>query len=325
VRRRALIGIASIGFAWSVAPHSLAQRSGKMPVIGLLDGGERTAWWAGFRQQMRDLGYVEGTSVAYEARFARGQTRQLPALAQELIRKDVAIIVTASSAASVAAKAETDRIPIVIGSGADHVSLGLVASLARPGGNVTGMSSVASELTAKRLELLREVLPKMSRLAVLWQADNVGSRPAIRDLESATRSAKVSLRNLGVRKPEEIAPAVGSAVQDGVEALFVILAPLTYGERGRIGELALKHKLPAVHGSIEMLEPGGLVSYGVNYIDLFRRAAVYVDRILKGARPAALPIEQPTKFETGVNLKTAKALGISIPGTVLVRADRVIK
>lgn len=323
-RRRALVGIAVLGVGLSTSLESRAQRPAKTPVIGLLDGGERLAWWTAFRQQMHELGYVDGKSVAYEGRFAKGKLEQLPSMAQELVRLEVALIVTSSSAAAQAASRATDKIPIVTASTADHVSIGLAASLARPGGNVTGVSSIASELTAKRLELLQEILPKMSRLAVLWQSDNLGSRTAVRDLERACRSAKVSLQNVGVKKAEEIAGAFSAATRERADAIFVILAPLTYGERQRIGELALKHNLPSMHGGAEFAAAGGLVSYGASYPDLFRRAAVYADKILKGAKPGELPIEEPTRFEMVLNLKTAKALNIRLPSAVLLRADRVI-
>ncbi len=320
-RRGALIALAAtIGFA--LEAH--AQGPDKSPVIGTLDGGERLSWWNAFKRQMHDLGYVEGKNIVYEARYAKGRLDQLPSLAQELVRRDVAVIVTSSSAAAQAASHATSKIPIVTASTSDHVSIGLAASLARPGGNVTGVSSVASELTAKRLELLREILPKLSRLAVLWHSENVGSHTTMRDLQAACRSAKVALLNVGIKKPEEITGAFLTAARDRAEAVFVVLAPLTYAERQRIAELAIKHHLPSMHGGAEFVSAGGLVSYGASYPDLFRRAAAYVDKILKGAKPADLPIEEPTKFELLVNLKTAKALGVTVPQSVMLRADRVI-
>ena len=324
-RWQALLGILSLGVGLASAHNASAQSSGKVPVIGLLDAGERLEWWAAFRQEFRKLGYVEGKNVAFEARFAGGKLERLPVLAQELVRLDVAVIVTSGTAAALEAKRATGKIPIVMATGTDQVSMGLVVSLARPGGNVTGVSSIATELTGKRLELLREVLPRMSRLAVLWHTENIPSATAIRDLEAAARSSKVALQNLGVKTMKEIAGAFSAAAQERAEAVFVIATPSFFSERQRIAELALKHRLPTMHGPSEYVEAGGLISFAPSYSDLFRRAAVYVDKILKGAKPGDLPIEEPTKFELVINLKTAKALGLSIPKAVLLRADRVIE
>ncbi|MEK6246477.1 MAG: ABC transporter substrate-binding protein [Pseudomonadota bacterium] len=324
-RRQALLGILGLGMGVASARNASAQRAAKAPVIGLLDAGARMEWWGAFQQRLRELGYVDGQNVAFEARFASGKAEQLPALAQELVRLNVAAIVTSGTVAALDAKRATGKIPIVMATGADHVSLGLAVSLARPGGNVTGMSSIHSELTGKRLELLREVLPKMTRLAVLWHLGYIGSVPAIRDLEAAARSSRVALQNLGVSSAKDFADAFSAATRERAEAVFVVNSPLPYQERQRIAELALKHRLPSMHGPSEYVEAGGLLSYGPSYPDLFRRAAVYVDKILKGAKPGDLPIEQPTKFELVVNLKTAKALGVTIPQAVLLRADRVIE
>ena len=324
-RRQALFGILGFSMGLASARDASAQRVVKTPVIGLLDAGERLEWWAAFRQQLRELGYVEGQNIAFEARFAGGKLEQLRALAQVLVRLNVAVIVTGGSAASLEAKRATGKIPIVMATGADQVSLGLVVSLARPGGNVTGMSSITSELTGKRLELLREVLPRMTRLAVLWHSDNIASAPAIRDLEAAARSSRVALQNLGVSTAKDFAGAFSAATQERAEAVFVVAGPSFFAERQRIAGLALKHRLPTMHGPSEYVEAGGLLSFAPSYPDLFRRAAVYVDKILKGAKPGDLPIEQPTKFELVINLKTAKALGVAIPQAVLLRADRVIE
>ena len=323
-RRQALSVIAGVSLGLSAALQARAQRGSKVPVIGLLDGGERLAWWAAFRKQMHELGYVEGKSIAFESRFAKGKLENLAALAQDLVRLDVAVIVTGSTAAALAAKRTTNTIPIVMGNGSDHVSLGLVASLARPGGNVTGMSSVSSDLGGERLEVLREIVPRMSRFAALWQRDNVGSAATIRDLQTAARASKLLFTNAGFSKPEELDSAFAAATRDRADAIIVVIAPLVYAERQRIADLALKHRLPSLSTTSEFVTAGLLVSYGTSYTDLFRKAAVYVDRILRGARPGELPIEQPTKFELFINLKTAKALGIAIPQPVLMRADRVI-
>jgi putative ABC transport system substrate-binding protein len=291
----------------------------------MLDAGERLHWWTAFQQQLRELGYVEGRNVAFEARFASKKPEQLPALAKELVRLNVAVIVTGGTAAALEAKRATNTIPIVMATGSDHVSLGLVVSLARPGRNITGLSSISTELTAKRLDLLREVLPKMTRLAVLWHSDNIGSAPAIRDLETAARSSRVALQNLGVSTAGELADAFSAATREHADAIFVVAGPFTFPWRQTIADLALKHRLPSMHGPVEYVEAGGLISYAPSYSALFRRAAVYVDKILKGAKPGDLPIEQPTKFELAINLKTAKALGLTIPKSLLLRADQVIE
>jgi len=299
-RRQALLGVLGLSMGLLAAPELGAQPAARAPVIGLLDAGERLEWWAAFRQQLRELGYIDGQNVAFEARYAGGKPEQLPALARELVRRNVAVIVTSGTAAALDARRATVKIPIVMATGADHESLGFV-SLARPGGNVTGMSSISLALTGKRLELLREVLPKMSRLAVLWHADNIGSAPIIRELETAARSSRITLQNFGVRTANELAGAFSAATRERAEAVFVVAGPFTFPERQRIAELALKHRLPSMHGPSEYVEAGGLLSYAPSYADLFRRAAVYVDKILKGAKPGDLPIEQPTRFELVIN------------------------
>ena len=319
-RREALFGIVGLGLGIA---H--AQPASKAPVIGLLDAGKRLEWWAAFRDQLQKLGYVEGQNVAFQARYGGGNPEKLPALAQELARLNVAVIVTAGEGASVEARRASRTIPIVTATGTDPVSLGLAVSLARPGRNVTGVSSISSDLTGKRLALIREVLPKMTRLAVVWHSDNLGSATAMRHLGVSAASAKIALQNLGVNSADELPEAFSAAARERADAVFVVAAPMTYPERKRMADLALKHRLPTIHGPSEYVDAGGLISYAASYPDLFRRAATYVDKILKGTKPGDLPIEEPTKFELVVNMKTAKALGITIPKAVLVRADRVIE
>lgn len=310
-----------MGAEWSNAQAPLA----KNHVIGLLDAGERLEWWAAFRQRMHELGYIDGRNLVVETRYARGDVARLSPLAQELVRLKVGAIVTSGRVATEAAMRATRTIPIVTATGDDPALTGMVASLGRPGGNVTGVTSISRELNGKRLELLREILPKLSRLAVVWHRDNSPSALSVKEIEAAARSAKVVLHVTGVKTANDIAGAFAAMTHERMQAVFVIASPMLYSERQRIGELALKHHLPSMSGVSDYADAGGLVSYGPNYPELFRRAAVYVDKIFKGARPGELPIEQPTHVSLVVNLKTARALGLTIPPVVLLRAERVIE
>ncbi|HUN68231.1 MAG TPA: ABC transporter substrate-binding protein, partial [Burkholderiales bacterium] len=287
--------------------------------MGLLDAGKRLWWWKAFTQKMRELGYVEGKSVRYETRYGEGYLDRLSSLARDLVQRQVAVIVTAATAATQAAKDATSLIPIVSVTGAGHVSMGFAESLAKPGGNVTGLTSLSADLTFKRVELLRELFPRLSRLAVLWQTNNSGSTSTYRDLEHATELFKIKLQNVGIRKKEELPNALATAAKARAEAVYVISGPLTVDERVQIAALALQHHLPSIYSGSDAVEIGAFISYGVHYADLFVRAATYVDRILKGAKPGDLPIEQPTRFELVLNMKTAKALGITIPQSILLR------
>jgi len=282
-------------------------------------------WWAAFRERLRDLGYVEGRNVAFEPRYARGNFDRLPGLAEDLVRLKVTAIVTSGRVATQAAMRATSAIPIVTATGDDPVNAGLVASLGRPGGNVTGVTSLGTGLIGKRFEVLAEVIPKLSRLAVLWDMNNPTAPPALRELEAVAQPAKVNVQRMGVKSGEEIADAFAAMTRERAQAVFVISDPMLYSERRRLAELALKHRLPSIHSAPDYVEAGGLFSYGPSYSDLFRRAAVYVDKILKGATPGELPIEQPTHVALVVNLQTAKALGVRIPPPILLRAERVIE
>jgi len=324
-RRRALFTLLAFGLGLTRARESSAQPTRKAPVIGLLDTGRREEWWTAFRQQLRELGYVEGQNVAFETRFAGGKLEQLPALAEDLLRLKVAVIVTAGTAAARVAKTATNTTPIVFATGSDWVGAGHVASLAHPGGNMTGVTSISSGLASKRLEILREVVPKLSRLAALWHKDNPGSDASLRELEGTARSSKVALQVLGIKTPDEISGAFSAMTRERAQAVFAISGPLFFAERGTIADLAIKRRLPSIHSTPEYVQAGGLLSYGPSYVDLFRRAAIYVDKILKGANPADLPIEQPTRLELDINLKTARAIGLTIPRLLLLRADRVIE
>jgi putative ABC transport system substrate-binding protein len=322
-RRRVLSGAAAFALTLLQGTGLSAQTSGKK-TIGLLDAGERVEWWDAFRQQLRDLGYVDGRNVRFEQRYAKGKFEALPALTQELVQLKVAVIVTSGSAAAVAAEHATRKIPIVMASGGDQVGRGLASSLARPGGNVTGVASFSSDLMAKRFELLREVAPKSSRLAALWHTENP-SMASVRELDASAARARVALQSFGFRDAAELTDAFSAMTRERIDAVVVINSPLVYIERKRIAELAQKHKLPAIYGSSEYADAGGLLAYGPSYMDLFRRAALYVDKILKGANPGDLPIEQPTTFELVINANTARALGVAIPPSVLARASRVIQ
>jgi putative ABC transport system substrate-binding protein len=317
--------MAAVAVAALEAGAPRAQAAPGVVIIGLLDGGERLEWWNAFRQQMHELGYVEGRNVRFEPRYAKGKLDALEALAKDLVRLKVAVIVTGGSAAAVASRKVTRTVPIVSASGGDPVSLGLAGTLARPGGNVTGMSSLNADLMTKRFELLKEVVPGSSRMAVLWHAENASSNASVRDLSAAAARARLPFQSFGIRTADEIAGAFAAMNRERVDSLIVVNSPHIYAERRWVAELAVKHKLPTMCGAAEYAEAGGLLSYAASYPALYRRAAVYVDKILKGANPGELPIEQPSTFELVVNAKTARAIGLAMPASVLARADRVIQ
>jgi putative ABC transport system substrate-binding protein len=306
-----------------------AQETGKVYRIGLLDHSApdptRLGWWQSFKSGLRDLGYVEGQNVVFEPRWAREDASRLPTLTAELLRVNVHVIVTAGTATTAAAGQVTRTTPIVQASGSDLADLGVVASLARPGGNVTGVTSQASELSGKRIELLKELIPHVSRVAIMWDRENPGSASGLRDTRGPATSIGVTLRDVGVRAPRDFEAAFSAIAKERVAAVIVLPSAAFFPERRRIADLAAARRLPTVVGAREYAEAGGLMSYGTDFPDLFRRAARYVDKILKGAKPADLPIEQPTKFELVINLKTAKALGLTIPPSLLLRADQVIE
>ena len=306
-----------------------AQPAGKVYRIGLLDYSTsdpgRQAWWNAFLQRMRELGYVEGQNVSFQPRWGQGDQARVRKLAAELVGLKVDLIVTGGQSAAIAAKKATSTIPIVMATGSDPVALGLVASLRQPGGNVTGMTSINSELTAKRLDLLRNLAPRVSRIAILWDETDAGSRLGEQEAEAAAKTAGLTIHSVPVSSTAGLEATFATVVRARAGALMVVSTSRLFSYRKRIAELALKHRLPTVVGVREYVEAGSLASYGTDYPDLFRRAAVYVDKILKGAKPADLPIEQPTKFELVINLKTAKALGLTIPPSLLGRADEVIQ
>ena len=295
----------------------------KIARIGILAGGSRTAdvllvdtFW----QRMRALGYVEGRNAIGEYRFAEGSLERLPGLAAELVRLNVDVIVAPGSGA-MAAKNATNTIPIVITAG-DPLALGLVASLAHPGGNVTGLSGFASELGGKQLALLKEAFPKISRVAVLWWRENA---LVMEDVKAAARPLGVTLQLLELRDASDVDGALAAVKRESTQALIVVRNPLTVTHAAKIADFAAANRLPAMYGDREFIRPGGLMSYGVSIPELWGRAAVYVDKILKGAAPATIPVERPTKFELVINLKAAKAAGLSIAPAVLARADEVVQ
>jgi putative tryptophan/tyrosine transport system substrate-binding protein len=311
-------------FAFSVAP----QQPTKVPRIGFLGATYRSTNAArieAFRQGLRELGYVEGKNIVIEYRWAEGKTERLPDLAAELVRLKVDIIVTAGPAVTRPAKEASSTIPIVMSFDNDPVGSGFVASLARPGGNITGLSALFPELSGKRLELLKEVVPLLSRMAVFGTSTQPGTAQALRETELAAEAFGVQLQHLEVRDPKDIETAFQAARKGRADAVLVLSSPVIFSQRTQIADLALKNRLPVIFPQSEYLEDGGLMSYAPNYADLFRRAATYVDKILKGAKPADLPVEQPKKFEFIINLKTAKQIGLTIPPNVLARADKVIK
>jgi putative ABC transport system substrate-binding protein len=304
-----------------------AQQRSKVPRIGILTpaAGASTPLWEAFRQGLRDLGYVEGKNIALEYRFAAGQNERLPELAAELVHLKVDMIVTNSGAAAQAARDATETIPIVMTAGGDPVRLGVVASLAQPGGNLTGLSIMTQELDGKRLELLKEALPHVSRVAVLWNAGNPVRPDAFREIEATARVLGLQLHSLAVRHPDELDSAFAAMTREGAEALITLGDAVLWNQRARVVALAAQHRLPAVFDAREFADAGGLMAYGPHVPDSYRRAAYFVDKILKGAKPADLPVEQPTKFELVINLMTAKALGITMPPSLLLLADEVIQ
>ncbi len=305
-----------------------AQQPENIPRIGYLEAVSPSISAVrseAFRQGLRKLGYVEGKNIVTEYRYAEGKRDRLPALAAELVRLKVDVIVTAGASATRAAKKATSTIPIVMAQDSDPVGKGIVASLARPGGNITGLSTLAPEISGKQLELLKEIVPKLSRVAVLGTSTRPGNAQTLREVELAAGAFKVEVRYLDVLDPKKIETAFGAARKERVDAVLVLAGRILISHRTQVVELAVKSRLPAIYPFPRYVEAGGLMTYGVSRQDLFRRAATYVDKILKGAKPGDLPVEQPKEFKLIINLKTAKQLGITIPPSILYRADKVIK
>jgi len=305
-----------------------AQQPEKIPRVGFLAQVSSSAISArleAFRQGLRELGYVEGKNILIEYRYADGKLDRLTGLAGELVGLKVGIIVTAGPTATRAAKETTSAIPVVMGFDNDPVGSGFVASLARPGGNITGLSSVAPEMSGKRLELLKEVLPRLARVAMIGNSREPGNAPTLRETELAAKALGLQLEEFDVHDPQDIQPAFREASKRRAEAVLVLQSPIANSKRVQFVELATKNRLVAIYPLPEFVDAGGLMSYAPRFTDLFRRAAYYVDKILKGMKPADLPVEQPTKFEFIINLNAAKQIDLTVPPNVLVRADRVIR
>ena len=312
----------------STVPFVGAQQPKTVPRIGylsVLSPSSDSSRIEAFRQGMRELGYVEGQSMAIDSRYAEGKLERLPDLAGELVRLKVDVIVVGGSTATRATKNVTKLIPVVMAHGSDPVELGFVASLARPGGNITGLTHLAPELGGKRLELLKEITAQLARVAVLTDPGTQGHGPQIKELEVAARALGLQLRPAEVRKPNDFESAFSAMTRGRADALIGLQQPTLDRLRARIVDLAAKNRLPAMYSNSEYVEAGGLMSYAADIVAMFRRAATYVDKILKGTKPADIPVEQPTKFELVINLKTAKQIGLTIPPNVLARADKVIK
>jgi len=328
ISRRAFVGVLAGGFF--VAPLTAgAQQAGRLPRIGYLGASSPTLEpeiLEAFRQGLRDLGYVEGQSIAIEYRWAEGHEDRLPELATELVGLKVDVIVTTGTPGTLAAKRATQTIPIVMTATGDPLRSGLVTSLARPGGNVTGFSTLRSELEGKRLDLFKQTFPRFSRVAMLWDSANPSTKFYLQHIEAAARASHVTLQPaVAVRRVEDLDRAFAAIARGHADALFVVSGRSLLAERGRIVEFAAKSRLPAIYPYREYVETGGLMSYSANYPDLYRGAALYVDKILKGAKPADLPVQQSARFDLAINLKTAKALGPTIPPSLLARADQVIE
>jgi putative ABC transport system substrate-binding protein len=329
IQNRKWGGIVAIGVAFAMCGAvAEAQQPTRVPRIGYLTNSPFSAESArheAFRQGLRDLGYVERENIVIEWRSAEGKVERQGELAAELVRLKVDVIVTSGQTMTRAAKEATSTIPIVMAQDPDPVGNGFVASLARPGRNITGLSNLAPEISGKQLELLKEIVPKLSRVAVLGNSNEPGNPKTLKEIELAAGAFGVQLQVLDVLRPKEHETAFRAATKAHADAIVVLASSIHADYRAQIANLALKSRLPAIYYSQLFVELGGLMSYGTNFIDLSRRTATYVDKILKGAKPAELPVEQPTKFELVINLNAAKQIGLTTPPNVLARADKVIK
>jgi len=328
MKRAAVPSIVVAVVSLAIAVLAQAQQPKKIPRIGFLSAVSASSIsprTEAFRQGLRELGYVEGQSIVVEYRWAEGKFDRLPDLAAELVRLKVDVILSGGPTATRPAKEATVTIPIVMAFDDDPVGSGFVASLARPGGNITGLSTLAPEISGKQLELLKEIVPRLSRVAVFGTSTRSGNAQALREIELAAGTLGVQLQYLEVLGAKDIEALFRAASKGRADAVLALASPTLLLQRTQIADLAVKNRLPAIYDRAEFVEDGGLMTYSVSITDLFRRAATYVDKILKGAKPADLPVEQPTKFEFIVNLKAAKQIGLTIPPNVLARADKVIR
>jgi putative ABC transport system substrate-binding protein len=328
MKRAAVSSILAAVVLLAVGVIAEAQQPKKVFRIGVLAGGSASSDSArieALRQGLRELGYVEGKNIVIEYEYAAGKTDRLSELAAALLRLKVEVIVTAGPAATRAAKQATTTIPIVMAQDSDPVGSGFVTSLARPGGSITGLSRLSPELSGKQLELLKETVPTLSQLAVFENSTQPGNRQSLTEVELAAGALGVQLQYLNIGSPKDIETAFRAASKARANGILVLSSPVLFSQRTEVIELAAKNRFPAIYFALEFAEDGGLMSYGPSITDLFRRAATYVDKILKGAKPADLPVEQPMKFELIINLKAAKQIGLTIPPNVLARADKVIR
>jgi putative ABC transport system substrate-binding protein len=328
VKLRTMVSLALVTLLIGFSFPAEAQHSTKVPRIGFLAGVSPSAISArleAFRQGLHQLGYIDGKNVVIESRYADGNLDLLPALVAELVRLKVSAIVTGGPPGTRAAKQATSTMPIVMGFDSDPVGNGFVASLARPGGNITGLSALSLEISGKQMELLKEIIPQLSRVAVIGSSTEPANARTLKETEFAAGLFGLRLQNLDIRDSKDIESALRSATKGRADAALVLPSAFAFAERRQFVTLAAKSRLPVMYQDSEFVEQGGLITYGVSITDLFRRAATYVDKILKGTKPGDLPVEQPTKFELVINLKTAKALNLTIPQSVLFRADKVIK
>jgi putative ABC transport system substrate-binding protein len=323
-KKHKLLRFALCAALFALCAPAEAQQPKKVPRIGFLSDS-RQSWDEAFRQGLRELGYVEGQNITIEYRYAEGKVERLPDLAGELVRLNVDVIVAGGTQAISAAKQSTSMIPLVMAVTADPVGSGFVASLARPGGNITGLTSLSQDLSGKRLELLKETVPRLTRVGILWNSGNPDNATQLREAESAATALGVQLQPVEVKSSNDFDKAFSGITKGRSGALYALGDSLIATNRKRIVDFAAKSRLASMFSTRQAVEAGGLMAYGTNFLDLFRRTAIYVDKILKGAKPADLPVEQPTKFELVINLKTAKQIGLTIPPNVLVRADKVIK
>jgi ABC-type uncharacterized transport system substrate-binding protein len=327
--KREIINLALCAVLFALCSSVDAQQPKKIAKIGVLSPSTPAAaahLFEAFRRGLQELGYVEGKTFVLEFRYGEARAERLPELARELVGLKVDVIVTGTDVAIAVVKRETQTIPIVMANSSDPVGTGFVASLARPGGNITGLSSISLELSGKRLELLREVVPGLSRVAFLWNPDVRGNLLDYNETEGAAGSLRLQLQSVEVVRAEDLDRAFSAVTKDRAQALIMPAAnPVGFTARGQIASFAQKNRVPSIYAQREYVDAGGLMSYGPNTPDMFRRAATYVDKILKGTKPADLPVERPRKFELVINLKTAKQIGLTIPPNVLARAEKVIK